>query len=559
MSKMAIFSIKSISASMKMLKQIAIQYPVEVLMALFSFIYAYLGYKGVITHNSSYAALVPLFFVLSFVCNSLLSTNSRRWIYYLSFIPFIACYFIPSVNSWIYSTSYFISIIISVLVLISYNLVTDNEAFISQSFGTAFRLGKSLLISGISGVVVTIIYSSILYIFDFGKDSDFIVFIYLFFFVFCWPVLFLALEKEKDYFDLKSSGLFNILLNYLFSPALIIYTLVLYAYIVQRIALGSLPKGNVAYMVFSFVIVGLIARSFQPFLKKKLYDWFYNNFRIIVIPVIGLFWVGVAYRIWQYGFTMDRVYLFACGLIMTLAILFLYINKTDRYLYISLLSIGLLGIITFIPGITASNLGLYSQEHRFMKAVKELPLIYKNHIIMKSDSEKTITPKDIESYKVLKESFKYILTNRGETVTKDLYGYNSIDSFVASLIPADVEKQIDTKSFPYSYITLTNPAERYNIEGYTQMMRQEKVRDSLIVMRKDSSVIFSCTLNYLLEQQLKKENMTAKDLDINLLEHKESFYILKEDSCLVIIENYNLNRPSSEWDLSTLDAMILIK
>ena len=68
--------------------------------------------------------------------------------------------------------------------------------------------------------------------------------------------------------------LFDVLLNYVLSPALLIYAVILYLYFVKVAVLWSLPKGAVAYIVVSFISATFILKSCQPFLERRYYEWF---------------------------------------------------------------------------------------------------------------------------------------------------------------------------------------------------------------------------------------------------------------------------------------------
>lgn len=64
---------------------------------------------------------------------------------------------------------------------------------------------------------------------------------------------------------------------------------------------------------------------------KRYYDWSYKNFTWIAIPPLVLYWIGTCHRIAQYGFTQGRVYLVVVGVLMTLFVLMLAMEKTKRF------------------------------------------------------------------------------------------------------------------------------------------------------------------------------------------------------------------------------------
>ena len=146
------------------------------------------------------------------------------------------------------------------------------------------------------------------------------------------PLLFLLFNREKEEEE-GVNKLFDVLLNYVLSSALLIYAVILYLYFVKVAVLWSLPKGAVAYIVVSFISATFILKSCQPFLERRYYDWFYRYSGWAVLPALVMYWVGTFYRINQYGYTEARVYLVVVGAILTGTVL-LFFFPTDRTLFV---------------------------------------------------------------------------------------------------------------------------------------------------------------------------------------------------------------------------------
>ena len=77
-------------------------------------------------------------------------------------------------------------------------------------------------------------------------------------YIFLAPLLFIALESRKE--QPKVIRLVEGIINYVFTPALLIYNLILYAYLALILVKWELPKGSVSTMVMSFVIVAVVIR-----------------------------------------------------------------------------------------------------------------------------------------------------------------------------------------------------------------------------------------------------------------------------------------------------------
>ena len=131
--------------------------------------------------------------------------------------------------------------------------------------------------------------------------------------------------------------------------------------------LSKLPKGKVAAMVFGFAIFSYILKLLFPLFNTKYYRFVFKNLSYFILPSLAMFWVGTLYRINEFGFTESRVYLVLGGAFITMASFVLLSKNIGRFLYLSVGLMVLLGVFTYIPVISAKDLGVYSQEHRFQE------------------------------------------------------------------------------------------------------------------------------------------------------------------------------------------------
>ena len=107
-------------------------------------------------------------------------------------------------------------------------------------------------------------------------------------------------RRERSWLPSKSK-LFDVLLNYVLSPALLIYAVILYLYFIKIAVLWSLPKGAVASIVVSFTAAAFILKGCQVFLTRRYYDWFYDHASLAVFPALVMFWIGTLYLFETFG------------------------------------------------------------------------------------------------------------------------------------------------------------------------------------------------------------------------------------------------------------------
>lgn len=374
---------KRIEAMMLRLRSAVRRHPVEVIMAVvFSLVACFrheIQYDGnwvddalneipvllrVAHALAAPLAYFPILFLLTYTLNGWTASHRWRAVYFISGFFFIPFLWLPWDEIW--TPAYIVSLVVVQLLYLVSGWKTDNDDFVRTGLRYVRSMLSAGLLAGIAYLLAISIHASILYIFEIGSDSYRWFYTESAYLLFMggMPLLFLMFNQEKEGKAAERNRLFEVLLNYVLSPALLIYAAILYLYFIKIAILWSLPKGAVAYIVVSFISATFILKGCQVFLAKRYYDWFYNYASYAVLPALAMYWAGAYYRINQYGFTEPRVYLVVTGLILTgLAVLFLT-RRWGRYLYAACLAILLLSAVTYIPGITAKDIERVSQEGR---------------------------------------------------------------------------------------------------------------------------------------------------------------------------------------------------
>lgn len=416
----------------------------------------------------SVLALCPQFFVLTFICNKLFQNGLGRIIYYLSgFLLFM--FVMANVDAFVHSAGYWFSLLIAFLVLISYGWYRDNERFAAHAVRVLLNIFSAVFIAYALCLAVVAIYASIIYIFsiDFLKDFDFYSYILSFSNFVSLPLAFVYFDKKEQEPDFHSSRVFDILMNFIFSPAIIVYTVILYIYFAKIAVLWELPKGQVAYMVFAFVLSVVIGKACQPLLYRRFYDWFYRYASFISLPLFVMFWVGVGYRINEYGFTEERVYLVLLGGLTTFCMLFFLTKVLGKYLYIALIAIFVLSIFTFIPAVSAKRIGLVSQTKRLDKVIEKLGIADSSGLLHRIHADNDTVYK--KEYKELYGAFRYVAGQRSEAYMMAHYGVDGAFDLRKKIIPGRLDNyvtwggEIDSQS-EERFITFGAWAD---IEGFT--------------------------------------------------------------------------------------------
>ncbi len=304
--------------------------------------------------------------IITFICaliviwsaNNIFKRGIWRFVYYLSPLLIYPIYHVsnlPSLGVFLVFTA----------LLFANGWSHNNGNYAEKAFSIVRSLLFSLTITIMIYIVVILIYGTALQVFKID-DHGFNLYEYIFMFCFfvIYPIFFLYIEELNLELTLKDNSTLKFCVKYILDPAIIIYTCLLYLLAAGVVINWELPEGKVALMVISFNMTILFAHIVHTKLlvSSKFNRIFYKNYSYISLPMLVLFWLSVAERIQEYGFTEMRVLLILAGVVMTFYNIMGFCSKSNRFQYINYLTIVLFGLATFIPGITAKDIASYMPE-----------------------------------------------------------------------------------------------------------------------------------------------------------------------------------------------------
>ncbi|MBQ1780179.1 MAG: DUF4153 domain-containing protein, partial [Bacteroidales bacterium] len=240
----------------------------------------------------------------------------------------VAC-FMPFLIDWPEETSYWIAALVGLpLWMCVRHWLTENESFVQRNVQMAWSLARALLVAGIFYLLYAAIAYTITSLFDIDYKTWNGWYGQVAVVLFCGlaPVLFFAMEDQAEIIEIRR--FWAVLLNWVLTPALLIYTGVLYIYAAKILFTWNLPKGGVAIMVTVFFVVFFAAKMLEILTEPRPFKWFYDHFSLFALPLLALFWTGLTRRLMDYGLTESRYYLILLGGLMTLiVIVFLFQNR----------------------------------------------------------------------------------------------------------------------------------------------------------------------------------------------------------------------------------------
>ena len=147
------------------------------------------------------------------------------------------------------------------------------------------------------------------------------------------------LEHIREY--PKSLKVFT---QYVLLPLLLIYFVILYAYVGKIVFLWDWPKGIVSYMISSVAVLGIFTLLLiYPYGNIKSNSWikkFTNIYYCLLFPLIFVLFIAIAFRIWDYGITINRYVIVMLGVWLSLISVYFSIRKKNiKFIPISLVVI----------------------------------------------------------------------------------------------------------------------------------------------------------------------------------------------------------------------------
>lgn len=240
------------------------------------------------------------------------------------------------------------------------------------------------------------------------------------------PIYALSLVPKTFSFkeeDCNTMGL-PFILNWILAPLILIYFLILYAYLIKIILTQSLPLGTLAYMVTGFAgvsittyLVGWPLRDKCGALLQNIYKYL---FPALAIPVVLQF-LAIGERIHTYGVTEQRYMIVLSAVWLAIIVALFIFKKITSIKIIPALLAALFFLAAFGPW-SAVGLSGMSQFNRLEKLLIQYEILQDGKIV------KTTEDIPFEDRKNISSKLRYLFdTNRFENVQKWFPDFNEED------------------------------------------------------------------------------------------------------------------------------------
>ncbi|AWG21248.1 DUF4153 domain-containing protein [Flavobacterium faecale] len=155
-------------------------------------------------------------------------------------------------------------------------------------------------------------------------------------------------------------------------PLISIYLVILLSYEVKIIASFELPVGWVSNLILVFAIFGIlslllihpIANDHENVWMRTFHKWFY----FLLVPLLGLLFWAILYRINLYGVTHERYYVLALAVWLTVLTFYFICIKNSKIIFIPV-SMCVIAFVTLFGPQSADSISKKSQLNRFEKFI----------------------------------------------------------------------------------------------------------------------------------------------------------------------------------------------
>ena len=318
----------------------------------------------------AYWVFEPILFIFVYL------SRPYSWYRFSWIVPLVALAIIGMTNDsaefYLTSPKFWGANFIALLVLLGFPFEKNNQGFTYRNFTNLFHLGLATMVWLLVFGLVAAILFTITTLFNVEFSDSFYEHFYTSLGIFTLPLFFLVFQQRQAKSEMTLNRIFDILVNFVLAPTLMIFTVLLYAYVVQIIFEGVLPKGMLANITLPYLLGGLGVYALRSICAKARWETFFKFYPYLAIVSIVLLWLAIDRRISAYAWTEQRIYLVALATAITIAYAILIVPKARQYRLIS--GVVMVAIFAMTWVVKPQEIAYQSQTVRFEQLLKKLNL-----------------------------------------------------------------------------------------------------------------------------------------------------------------------------------------
>ena len=318
----------------------------------------------------AYWIFAPILFIFVYL------SRPYYWYRFSWIVPLVALAIIGMTNDssvfYFSSPKFWGANFIALFVLLGFPFEKNNQVFTYRNFTNLFHLGLATAVWLLVFGLVAAILFTITTLFNVEFSDSFYEHFYTSLGIFTLPLFFLVFQQRQAKSEMTLNRIFDILVNFVLAPTLMIFTVLLYAYVVQIIFEGVLPKGMLANITLPYLLGGLGVYALRSICAKARWETFFKFYPYLAIVPIVLLWLAIDRRISAYAWTEQRIYLVALATAITIAYAILIVPKARQYRLIS--GVVMVAIFSMTWVVKPKEIAYQSQTERFEQLLTKLNL-----------------------------------------------------------------------------------------------------------------------------------------------------------------------------------------
>jgi len=292
------------------------------------------------------------------------------------------------------------------------------------------------------------------------------------------PEDYASLDTQQEY----PKGL-KILSQYILFPLVLIYLVILYAYLGKILLAWDWPQGWVSKLILGFIGTGLSTFLLLHPIRERTENiwiriasrWFY----VIIIPLIIMLFFAVWRRVTEYGFTEGRHLAIALGIWLCVLVPYFIISKKKKIIFIPTS----LGIAVFL--VSFGPWGAFAvSENSQVTRLEEL--LTNNHILVNGHVHSLHDSLQVDATRQISSIISYL---------SEIHGYDALQPWFSKSLKNDsvgkgstyIEPEVVAKLMGIEFIrtwqfsgggTILLIADRdgaLGIEGYDRLLHTSRV------------------------------------------------------------------------------------
>lgn len=455
------------------------QHPIElVFITIFSLPLWWIDlFSGMYLEGLAYWIFAPIFFFAIYL------THHTRYYKFSWLIPVLGSallwYFNDNAKYYLENPKYWALCWVTLIVLCSVPFQRDNQPYMYHKFTTALNLILAFLTELLIFVILFAIVKSTEILFSIDYSSVFKERLWSFSIYFFTPLFFLIYQQRKADDSMELNRLFNILLHYIAAPALMIFTALLYGYVVKILLAGELPKGMVSNIVLPYVVAGLAIYCLRILSAVPRWNSFFRYYPYLAIVPFILLWLAIERRITDYAWTEARLYLVALATALSFCYVVIMLPKIRQYRNLAIIVIAAIVAMTYLidPKIIARE----SQSARFEVLAEKMGLLDENKKVRQYFERSKIANKpsetEIKNYLELSNIANYLShakTPDEQDFLVKQFGKNATSlTYLSRYHFENDAEQIATKETRVSF-NHRNDVVGYDISQYKRMLKWQR-------------------------------------------------------------------------------------